>query len=220
MQIIECEQGSDEWHRARMGIPTASEFKTLIGVKKDARDKVTRRKYMMRLAGEIITGEPEPTYSNGHMERGQEMEAEARDFYSFMTNTEAIRVGFIRNRNAGCSPDSLIRTNGALEIKTALPSVVGEAILKGEFPPEHKPQCQGVLLVAEREWIDLLVYWPKMPPFLVRANRDEKYIAELSAAIAQFNDELAEVVNRLKSWGGKDDTTLRQLRASVEALPA
>ena len=29
-QIVECEQGTDEWIAARMGIPTASEFHTVM----------------------------------------------------------------------------------------------------------------------------------------------------------------------------------------------
>ena len=30
MQIIDCEQGSAEWFEARAGIPTASEFSTVM----------------------------------------------------------------------------------------------------------------------------------------------------------------------------------------------
>ncbi len=199
MQIFNCEQGTDEWRLLRMGIPTASEFKTLLGIKKDARDKVTRRKYMLRLAGEIITGHPEDGYSNGHMDRGKEMEGDARNYYSFISPEDLTQVGFIRNGNAGCSPDSLVGGSGVLEIKTALPSIVGDLILKGEFPPEHKAQCQGVVWIAEREWVDLLVYWPRFPAFIKRAYRDDAYIKELSAAVDQFSDELAGVVEVLRA---------------------
>lgn len=201
MQIIDCEQGSPEWFRARMGIPTASEFKTIIGVKKDAKDKVTRQIYMRKLAGEIITGEPMESYSNNHMERGKEMEDEARDLYAFMEDEEPQRVGFIRNGDTGCSPDSLIGASGALEIKTALPHIVADLILKDQFPPEHQAQTQGVLWICEREWIDLSVYWPKMPRFVKRAVRDEPYIKMLSEAVDAFNDELADMVARLRRYG-------------------
>ena len=46
IQIVDCEQGTPEWYAARLGIPTASEFKTIIGIKKDAREKVTRRTHL------------------------------------------------------------------------------------------------------------------------------------------------------------------------------
>lgn len=201
IKIVDCEQGTEEWHRARMGIPTASEFKTLLGINKDAKDKKTRTTYMLKLAGEILTGEPMESYSNPHMERGKIMEDEARSFYAFMADAEPVRVGFIRNGDCGCSPDSLIGDAGALEIKTALPHILGDYILKDTFPAEHKAQTQGVLWVAEREWIDLSIYWPKMPRFVKRAPRDEAYIKELASGVAQFNDELREMVEKIRRYG-------------------
>ena len=200
MEIINCEQGTPDWYRARMGIPTASGFKEIIGVKKDAKDKVTRDTYMRKLAGEIITGEPMDSYSNPHMERGKEMEEEARLTYSMVHNVDLQRVGFIRNGNCGASPDSLVGGDGALEIKTALPHILAGYILKDAFPPEHKAQTQGILMVTERDWIDISVYWPKMPAFGKRAYRDDSYIKDLRSAVDQFNAELAEMVQKLRSY--------------------
>lgn len=201
LQVIDCEQGSPEWKAARLGIPTASEFHKLLGIKKDARDKVTRRTYMLKLAGELRTGEPAESYENSHMARGKEMEAEARDLYSFMTNADPQQVGFVRNGPKGCSPDSLVGDAGMLEIKTKLPHLVIDCLLKDEFPTEHKAQCQGALWVAEREWIDIAVYWPKLPLFVKRAHREEAYIKELAQAVDDFNAELAEIVERVRRYG-------------------
>lgn len=206
LEIIDCEQNSPEWYRARMGIPTASEFKTIIGIKKDAREKVTRRTYMLKLAGELITGEPMESYSNDHMERGKAMEDEARNLYAFMTDAEPKRVGFIRNGPKGCSPDSLIDDpilgkRGMLEIKTKLAHLTIDCLLKDEFPSEHRAQCQGALWVAEREWIDICVYWPKLPLFVKRAYRDEAFIKDLGQAVDDFNSELAEMVERVRRYG-------------------
>jgi hypothetical protein len=39
-----------------------------------------------------------------------------------------------------------------------------------------------------------------MPPFIKRAYRDSFYISKLSQAIDQFNDELAETVERIKRY--------------------
>jgi hypothetical protein len=63
MQIIDCEQGSPEWFAARAGIPTASEFHTVMAVGKQGGKSVTRVAYLNKLAGEILTGEPMPSYS-------------------------------------------------------------------------------------------------------------------------------------------------------------
>ena len=82
MQIIDCEQGAPEWYAARLGIPTASAFSTILSSNKEAKDKKTRTEYMRKLAGEIITGELMESYSNVHMERGKSQEDEDRDLYA------------------------------------------------------------------------------------------------------------------------------------------
>jgi hypothetical protein len=203
MQIVECDQGTTEWFRARAGIPTASEFATILAKGRGGGESKTRRTYLLKLAGERITGEPMESYSNGHMERGKVMEDEARRFYSFLTDHELNQIGFIINGNKGCSPDSLIDGAGMLEVKTALPHLLIDMLLRDEFPPEHRAQTQGQLWVAEREWVDLIVFWPGLPPLIKRAHRDEAYIAELAVAVDQFNAELAAVVEKIRAYGGQ-----------------
>ncbi len=203
MRIIDCEQSSPEWFAARMGLPTASMFATIMASGKSGGRSVTRDTYMMKLAGEIITGEPSENYQNAFMERGKIMEDEARDLYSFKTDTEPRRVGFIINGPKGCSPDSLVGDNGVLEVKTKLAHLTIECLLKNEFPSEHKAQCQGALWVAEREWVDIVVYWPRLPLFVKRAHRDDEYIKKLSDAVDQFNDELAQTVERVRGYANE-----------------
>lgn len=195
MEILNCDQGSAEWFAARAGIPTASQFGTVMA----KGEGKTRRTYMLKLAGELLTGEPMDSFTNKHMERGHEMEPEARRFYAFQNDVEPELVGFIRNGKKGASPDSLVGKDGLLEIKTKLPHLLLDVILKDSFPAEHRAQCQGQLWIAEREWIDLVCYWPKMPAHIVRAYRDEPYIKQISEAVDQFNDELAEIVTRFKT---------------------
>lgn len=194
MEVFDFDQGTEAWRAARIGIPTASEFATVL---RDSGDSKTRKTYLYKLAGEIITGEPMGSYSNAHMERGKAMEDEAREAYAFIANVEPQRVGFIRNGRAGASPDSLVGDRGLVEIKTKLPHLMVETILRGEFPSDHVAQCQGQLWIAEREWIDIAVYWPGFPLFVKRATRDETYIKRLSAAVDDFNAELDVIVSRV-----------------------
>lgn len=201
MQIVDCIQGTEAWHQARAGIVTASEFSTVLAKGRGGGESKTRRTYLLKLAGERLTGFPAESYSNGHMERGKVMEDEARRFYEFLTDAELQQVGFIRNGDKGCSPDSLISTDGVLEIKTALPHLLIDMLLKDEFPPDHRAQTQGQLWVAEREWVDLIVFWPNLPPLVKRAYRDPGYIIQLSDAVDQFNEELESVVEKIRSYG-------------------
>lgn len=195
MEIFNMEQGSDEWYAAKLGIPSASMFSAILAKGQGK----TRRTYMYKLAGERITGQPMANHTTPHMERGKEMEAEARDFYEFTKGVEVERVGFIKNHGVGCSPDGLVGNNGLLEIKTAFPHILIEHLEIGRVPREHIPQLQGQIWEAEREWNDLLIYWPAVPPFLARVERDDEYIDRvLAPAVTYFRDELDALVKRLR----------------------
>jgi len=101
MQIIECEQGTPEWLAARAGIPTASEFHTVMAVGKNGGKSLTRIAYLNKLAGEILTGEPMENFVSAAMERGSLMVVGA--VYSLDTG----RVAWL--------PDGRTRTVARLE---------------------------------------------------------------------------------------------------------
>lgn len=192
----EIEQNSEQWFEIRKGLPTTSKFKDILA----KGEGKMRKSYMNWLAAEIITGKPGESFRRPEFDRGHAMEDEARNFYSFMMNAEPKRVGFVRNGKKGSSPDSFIGDNALLEIKTQRGDLLIETIGKGEFPAEHFAQVQGQLWVTEREYCDLIVYWPGMPPFIKRAYRDSMYIHKLSQAVDLFNDELAQLVERIKGY--------------------
>jgi hypothetical protein len=201
MQIIECEQGTPEWFAARAGIPTASEFHTVMAVGKQGGKSVTRIAYLNKLAGEVLTGEPMASYSNADMERGKLMEDEARDLYAFQNGVEPHRVGFVRNGEKGASPDSLIGDNGGLEIKSAAAHIQVARLLDGGLPSEHKAQVQGSLWVCEREWWDFCSYCPKLPLLQIRVYRDETYIKKIANEVELFNIELQQTVEFIRKYG-------------------
>jgi hypothetical protein len=203
MQIIDCEQNSPEWYAARLGIPTASEFHTVLAVGPKGGKSVGRVSYLNKLAGELLTGEPMENYVSADMERGKLMEDEARDLYTFQMGADPQRVGFIRNGEKGASPDSLIGDNGGLEIKSAAAHVQIARLLAEELPSEHKAQVHGSIWVAEREWWDFCSYCPKLPLFVKRVYRDEEYIKRLANEVDLFNTELRQTVEYIRRYGQK-----------------
>lgn len=197
----DLEQGSIEWFEARAGLPTASEFKTVQASGKGGGESITRAKYLRTLAGEILTGEPAPSgYTNDHMARGHEQEDDARRLFSLITDLEPIRVGFVREGRAGCSPDSLIGENAGLEIKCAIPAVQIERLQLGRLPPEHVAQVQGSLWVTGRQHWHFVSYCPRLPPLIVKVERDEMYIANLAKAVEAFNEELDSIVDAIRTY--------------------
>lgn len=194
MEIFNCEQGTDEWFECRKGIPTASMFSAVLAKGQGK----TRRTYMLKLLGERLTGGIQDSYSNAHMERGQEIEEEARNAYALIKDTDPELVGFIRNGDKGCSPDSLNGSDGLVEIKTKLPHLQIDVLLKDEMPTEHRAQVQGQIWVSEREWCDFVSYWPKLPLFVKRIYRDDKYLDNLAMELKIFNEEMNELEEKIR----------------------
>lgn len=193
LEIIDCEQNSDQWYRARLGIPTASKFHTVMahGQSKGSPSK-TRNDYLNQLVAERCTGIIQQGFYNQHTERGHKQEKEARDAYAFLTGNEPVLVGFIRNGEKGASPDALIGDHGLLEIKTKLPHLQVATILANKVPSTHLTQIQGQLWVAERDWCDFVSYCPHLDPFIRRVYRDEHFIQKLVSNVNRFIEELLE----------------------------
>lgn len=197
IEIFDCQQGTPEWRACRLGIPTASEFHSVLA----QGEGKTRRTLMLKLIGEQLTGESQENFSNVHTERGHLMEADVRDLVSFDYPKPPQQVGFVRRAFGegfvGCSPDSLVGLNGVLEIKTKLPHLQLEVVIKNRLPPEHVAQCQGALWVTGREWLDFVSYWPGLPLFKTRVLPDLEYFAKLEAALTAFNMEMADIIKGL-----------------------
>lgn len=195
IQYLDVEQGSPEWLAARLGIPTASQFQTILAAGKG------RETYLWKLAGERMCGEVSEGYTNADMERGKRMEPLIRADYEFRSGNEVTRIGFIRNGKTGASTDGLVGKDGIVEFKSTEPHLLIPLVkAKKVFPPKHYAQCQGGLMVSGRKWCDLMIYWhPRMPRLLVRTERDERFISELRDAIDVFDLELRRLVKELEA---------------------
>jgi hypothetical protein len=214
LEIFAVEQGTPEWFLCRAGIPTASCFHKVLAKGRGSDESKTRRDYLYQLADEVIYQDPVESYTNANMERGNVMEAEARSIYALEQDVMPQQIGFVFNHDlaAGCSPDSFIGRDGMLQIKTSYPRLWVSNVIRDEAPPEHKAQCQGELWVCEREWLDLMIYWPRRKPFIKRVFRDEPYLKDLAKAVTAFNEELGTVVAALRT---KNDL-LGTLKAAAE----
>ena len=202
----DIEQGSEQWHALRAGIPTASEFDKLVTGTGKPSTQITG--YAATLAAESYAGRPLDRWQgNAATERGHEFEPEARADYEFTNDVEAVQVGFITNYGAGCSPDSLIGDDGVLEIKCQLAKGYVETLAywnkHKRCPPGYIPQTQGQLLICDRDWVDLLFYHPDPKLWecrlTIRMGRDEAYIRALLQGIKAVLAERDELVEMLRA---------------------
>lgn len=201
MLTHEIEQGTPEWEQVRLGVFTASEFdKVLTG---GGKPSTQVNAYINKLLAEIITGKPIASFQKTEaMERGNELEQEAADYYALLEDAPLSKVGFCTDDKSiyGCSPDRLVGDSGLLEIKCPLAHTHVENLLCGKMDIGYKPQVQGQLLVTGRAWCDFMSYHPDMPPLIVRIERDEEYITNLHnalvAAYYELNKRKAELISK------------------------
>ena len=196
MRIIDCEQGTDEWLAARLGIPSASMYGKIITTQ--GKWSTQADSYINQLVAEVLTGERTPVYQNEHMTRGTELEPEARRMYEFISDNKVDEVGFCMHDTleAGASPDGLIGDDGGLEIKCPAASTHVEYLRGDTLPSKYKQQVMGCLWITGREWWDFMSYYPNMKPLIVRVECDEEYIAELEKCVTKTVNLIKENVDK------------------------
>lgn len=204
MRIIDCKQGSDEWHKARLGIPTASQFNRII-TSKTMKPSGQAENYLYELAAEWLIGEPSDNIASAFMDRGTFQEKEAVRFYQYLKDVEVIEVGFCLRDDGlvGCSPDRLIGDHGGLEIKCPAAKTHIKYLL-GSVGDEYKTQVQGCLYVCEREWWDVISYNPVIPPAIERHYRDDEFIEKFEPLLDEFLERLNSIKHKLKQLGVPD----------------
>jgi len=198
MKIIECEQGTHEWHQARLGIPTASKIHVLFAPTGKQTANETRRTYARELAVERITKRPADSCDAWSMIRGRELEPEARIRYYLDTKRSIEQVGFAiaDSELTGSSPDGLVGDDGAIEIKCFELKHYAKIIATGELDHAIMMQCHHTLYVTGRAWIDFVLY-TDVEPFsnhcwIKRIERDESICSMIEQAVADFSEEINE----------------------------
>jgi len=202
MIIHQVVQGSSEWLRLRMGKPTASEFdKILTPTGKPSSQKDG---YIDKLSAELMLGQPLDGPSMPWMDRGKELEGEARSFYALVSGNEVEQVGFCTTDDGriGASPDGLISADGGLELKCpSAPVHAGYLFHEHGIGSAYHIQIQGCLFVCEREWWDSVSYFPGLPQALIRHTRDEECIGKLREQLDVFLEALAKRVEEITKRG-------------------
>lgn len=199
-------QGSDEWFEMRLGKITASKISDVIA-KGRSGEAVSRADYKLDLALERHSGIKTESVSTFHMQRGTELEPQARIHYELKTGTFVDQLDFVPHPTidmAGASPDGLVGDDGLIEIKCPMRKNHARYLLSGKPPAAYIPQMAWQLACTGREWVDFVSYHPDMPNntnlFISRYYRDEKYISEVEGLIKTFNEDVDSLVKQLEQY--------------------
>lgn len=202
MQVHDVEQNSPEWDQLRAGLPTASEMKNVVTSKGKLSTGFTG--YAAVLAAETYVGGPVHEFSTAWTERGHALEPDGISQYEWETNAQVIRVGFITNHDAGCSPDGDVKGEDKLvEIKclSGRHHVMNLSRMQnGHCPADYFTQVQGQMWIAERSQCDLYLYHPELPSGLVTVARDDAFIKTLAEQVTNLIAKRDEFVQVLESW--------------------
>lgn len=162
-------QQSDAWLRNRVGRITASRIVDVCSylvIKSRAGESSAKRKnYFYELISERLTGHAKDHYNSPAMERGNDLENDARMYYEGALRVMCQPVNFVLHPEysfTGASPDSLVGAEGMLEIKCLLPWNHIETLATLDIEPERFAQVGWQLACGgkERKWCDLVHFCP------------------------------------------------------------
>lgn len=197
------QQGELAWYQLRLGKVTASELSNLVAPKFEIRTGEMPKSYLYQKLAEKLSGSPAEGFSTFATEQGQMLEDEARKMIAFEVGIKLRNVGFVTTDDdrAGCSPDALIGDDGGLEIKCPQPKNHMRYLVEGVLPADYAAQVHGSMYVTGRKYWMFASYSRKLPPFILRIERDEAICAKIELAIAEFCARLEGLSQKL---GGKD----------------
>ena len=191
---LDCQQGSDEWFKARLGIPTATGLSSIVsasGAKSSASNT-----YLAELIAECYLGASEGFKSKA-MDRGNELEPLARSAYEFINDVDVTQVGGVYlsdNKDLMISPDGLIpELKKGLEIKCPDMKTHIKYILEGVLPSEYVIQVQSSIWVTGYESWDFMSYCPEYKPqtcFILNVQPDPKIQKSFDEHVPPFLERL------------------------------
>ena len=192
------EQRSPEWFKARLGIPTASNFEKIITKAGSPSDQA--HSYMSKLICErIFKRSFQEQLDVKWVRHGRKYEDEAVKQFEHATGFRTSPVGFVTSgcRRWGCSPDRLIDAKTALEVKCPSPWRQLEYLMYGPGN-NYKQQVQGQMLVGGYEKVYFFSYFPGMPFVIVETERDNKFIKSMEAILSEFSKTLDEETKKIE----------------------
>ena len=200
--MLDFSQGTAEWLAQRAGRVTASAISNCMMAKTTA----GYQNYQAQLICERLTGQPVEGFKSAAMERGTELEPQARAFYELESGMTVSEVGFVSHPaldGAGASPDGLVGSDGLVEIKCPEAAKHIKNLMGGTIDKGYALQMQWQMECTGRDWCDYVSFNPDFPDHLKisirRVQRNAGVCEELKAATTTF---LAEMESKLRVLEG------------------
>ena len=180
----DIEQKTDEWYKVRELKLTASHAQTIMANGKGLET------YCKELVAEYLSEAGKEQFTSPDIERGNLLEAQAREYCSLLTGIDFQEVGFVEvNRFWGISPDGVVfkkdKIVDSIEIKCHSDKVFLELLLTEQIDPKYLAQMQMQMYAMKTKSCLYFAYNPNIKPyyFMKRIEKDEEAQAKLKSGI-------------------------------------
>lgn len=212
-----------EWVVARRGCLGASSIGLILkaGKKKDE-PSATRRSLATKLAAEgwaqmaMDNINPE----NEDIARGMRNEGPALAEYEAIKGVIVRPAAWVEHPKfrpsengfgAGATPDAFVGADGLAQVKSPRPLKMVTLMRDGTVPAEYVDQLDWELAVTGRQWNDLVLYNPELPPgrhiWIRRHYRNDDRVAYLEEQVALFVAEVEAMFQMLCATKFFDEET-------------
>lgn len=199
------EQRTEAWFADRLGCVTASKVADVMARTKSGYG-AARANYMAQLVAERLTGAREDGYCNAAMQRGIDLEPQARAQYEFHTGNTVVETGFVLHpsiAHCGASPDGIVGDDGLVEIKVPNTATHIATLRGGKIDDRYVKQMHLQMLCTGRKWCDFVSFDDRLPDemqlHIERVHLDADLASEMESEIAKFLAELDETVADLRA---------------------
>ena len=190
------EQKSDEWLRIRSGKLTASNAQAIATGGKGLQT------LCLETVAEYYSSAVKEQIENEHIQRGNELEAEARTVYEMETGNKVIEVGFVElNEYVGCSPDGILEGQPVgIEIKCPSDRVYLDVLLNKTIDPKYYAQMQMQMMICEWTACDYVVYNPNFEICICiqRVYPDDEFRKKLTAGLKKGTEIIKDLHEKMR----------------------
>lgn len=202
-KIHNIDQKTEEWLSLRKGKMTASNATAIGNCGKGLET------YIKNLMAEYYSHGEKEQFTSVDIERGNTLEAEARNIYELETGNHMEQVGFLEvDSELGCSPDGVnFDLKGGLEIKCPNDKNYFELLTAS---PEYRIkdynwQVQMNLLITGFDWWDLVIYNPNFDKSIIitRIFPDKEKQEDLQKGIKKGREFIKSLKDKYNNFTNK-----------------
>ena len=197
-------QLSSEWVEFRLGKANSSRVFDLLPGKR-GNYLASRKRYMMEVLAERLTGVQQEFFVSKAMEHGVIKEPIARSTYEAITGNIVNECGSFDHPTIpkfASSPDGLT-LDGGIEIKAPETITAIEYLATGVIQARYMVQMQCQMMCAGLNWVDYIVFDDRLPEEFqfncVRVFPDSGLQAQIETEVRKFIIELDAMEAKIRS---------------------